>query len=159
VRGATFVINNKPCIIITDLNKRYGTIWFALLHELFHALFHMEDIKTRSFHLSGDVDLWLDNEKAADEFARNYFLPEDRFKFIVPSISNEFVVQKYARDWEIHRCLIYNFYCYDNPEYWPIYNKYDPGLGASVEKVNAFPFDRKTVDEIVLDIKNNLELV
>ncbi len=159
IRGATFVINNKPCIIITDLFKRYGTIWFALLHELFHALYHLEDIKTRSFHLTGDVDLWLDNENEADEFARTYFLPEDRFKFIIPSISNHFVVQKYAKEWDIHPCLIYNFYCYDNPTYWPAYNKYDPGLDASVQKINAIPFDKETVNEIVLEIKHNLELI
>ncbi|HEY0669361.1 MAG TPA: hypothetical protein VGD22_14340 [Sphingobacteriaceae bacterium] len=159
VRGATFVINNKPCIIITDLFKRYGTIWFALLHELFHALYHLEDIKTRSFHLTGEVDLWLDNENEADDFARRYFLPEERLKFITPSISNHFVVQKYAKEWNIHPCIIYNFYCYENPSYWPGYNKYDPGLDVSVQMINAIPFDKETVNEIVLEIKNNLEQV
>lgn len=159
VRGATFVIQNKPCIIITDLNKRYGTIWFALLHELFHALYHLEDIKTRSFHLTGEADLWLNNEEEADDFARRYFLPDERYKFIVPSISNHFVVQKYAKEWDIHPCLIYNFYCYENPAYWPGYSKYDPGLDESVQKINAIPFDKETVDEIVLEIKTNLELV
>ncbi|MCR6637992.1 MAG: hypothetical protein NVV82_03100 [Sporocytophaga sp.] len=159
IRGATFVINNKPCIIITDLFKRYGTIWFALLHELFHALYHLDDIKTRSFHLSGEADLWLDNEEEADEFARRYFLPEERYKFIVPSISNHYIVQKYAKEWDIHPCIIYNFYCYDNPSYWPGYNKYDPGLDASVQKINAIPYDKQTINEIVLEIKNNLELI
>ncbi|MBO6495625.1 MAG: ImmA/IrrE family metallo-endopeptidase [Roseivirga sp.] len=159
VRGATFVIQNKPCIIITDLNKRYGTIWFALLHELFHALYHLEDIKSRSFHLTGEADLWLDNEEEADDFARRYFLPDERYKFIVPSISNHFVVQKYAKQWDIHPCLIYNFYCYENPAYWPGYSKYDPGLDESVQKINAIPFDKETVHDIVLEIKNNLELV
>jgi len=159
VRGATFVINNKPCIIITDYFQRYGTIWFALLHELFHALYHLEDIRTRSFHLTGEADLWLDNEDEADDFARRYFLPEERMKFIVPSINNHYVVEKYAKEWDIHPCLIYNFYCYDNPSYWPAYNKYDPGLDASVQKINAIPFDKETVKEIVLEIKNNLEQV
>lgn len=159
VRGATFVVKNKPCIIITDLFKRYGTIWFSLLHELFHALYHLDDIKTRSFHLTGEADLWLDNEEEADDFARRYFLPDERYKFIVPSISNHFVVQKYAKEWDIHHCLIYNFYCYDNPAYWPGYNKYDPGLDESVQKINAIPFNKETVSEIVLEIKNNLELV
>ena len=157
VRGATFVINNKPCIIITDLFKKYGTIWFALLHELFHALYHLEDIKTRSFHLTGEVDLWLDNETEASDFARRYFLPEDQLKFITPFISNHFVVQKYAKELGIHPCLIYNFYCYDNPSYWSRYSKYDPGLDIPIQKINAIPFDKETVNEVVLEIKNNLE--
>lgn len=158
VRGATFVVNDKPCIIITDLYKRYGTIWFALMHELFHVLYHLDDIKSRTYHLTGEVDLWLDNEEEADDFARRYFLPDDRYKFIIPSISNHIVVSKYAKEWNIHPCLIYNFYCYDNPSSWAKLSKYDPGLDASIQKINAIPFDKKTVEEIVLSIKYNLEL-
>jgi HTH-type transcriptional regulator/antitoxin HigA len=159
VRGATFVVNNKPCIIITDLFKRYGTIWFSLMHELFHALYHLEEIKARTFHLTGEADLWLDNEEEADDFARRYFLAEEKYKFIIPSIFNHFVIQRYAKEWDIHPCLIYNFYCYDNPSYWPAFNKYDPGLDESVRKINAMPFNKETVSDIVLEIKNNLELV
>ena len=29
VRGGSFVIDDKPCIIITDLGKNYATLWFA----------------------------------------------------------------------------------------------------------------------------------
>jgi HTH-type transcriptional regulator / antitoxin HigA len=159
VRGATFVVNDKPCIIITDLFKRYGTIWFALLHELFHTLYHMDDIKTRTYHLSGDVDLWLENEEEADDFAREYFLPQDRMKFIQPTIFNHYSVEKYAKEWDIHPCIIYNFYCYDNPDYWPGFSKYDPGIDDSIQKINAMPFDRETVNDTITEIKRNLELV
>src|SRR5690606_4480271 len=31
VRGATFVVNGKPCIVLTDYLKSYPTIWFTLL--------------------------------------------------------------------------------------------------------------------------------
>jgi len=44
IRGATFLINDKPCIVITDFNKNYATIWFALIHELHHVLFDLETI-------------------------------------------------------------------------------------------------------------------
>ena len=44
IKGATFVINNKPCIVITDFNKNYGTIWFSLIHELHHVLFDLDSI-------------------------------------------------------------------------------------------------------------------
>ncbi len=159
VRGATFVINHKPCIIITDLFKRYGTIWFALLHELYHVLYHLEEIETRAFHLSGEADIWLDNEDEADDFARQYFLSDDRFRFISPAIFNEFVVGKYAKEWDIHPSMIYNFYCHHHPSYWPKFNKYNPWFDESVKKINAIPFDKATVAEIILEIKENLELV
>ena len=158
VRGGTFIINNKPCIVITDLYKRYGTLWFTLLHELFHALFHLEDIKARGFHLSGDIDLWLDNEKDADDFARQYFVSDEKMQFIVPTINNQYMVSKYAEEWNIHPCIIYNFYAYDNND-WVRFQRYDPGLKSSVQKINAISFDKKSVNEIVLEIKHNLELI
>ncbi|MGB3184139.1 MAG: ImmA/IrrE family metallo-endopeptidase [Cyclobacteriaceae bacterium] len=159
VRGATFIINNKPCIIITDLFKRYGTIWFALMHELFHALYHFDEIKDRTYHLTGEADLWLSNEEEADDFARRYFLPDELAKFIEPHISNHFAVQKYAREWNVHHCLIYNFHCWKNPDHWKFYGKYDPGVDVSVKKVNAIAFDKETVADLVAEIKTNLELV
>jgi len=59
IRGATFLINNKPCIVITDWNKNYATIWFALIHELHHVLFDLETIEKTNYHLSGEPDLFL----------------------------------------------------------------------------------------------------
>lgn len=159
VRGATFVIKKKPCIIITDLNKRYGTIWLALLHELFNVLYHLKDIEDRLFHLTGEPDLWLENEEEFEDFAREYFLSDDKYEFISPSVSNPFVVRKHAKEWDIHPCLIYNFYCHEHPECWPYYSKHDPGPDESVQKINAISFGNETVDDIVSEIKNNLELV
>ena len=46
VRGATFIIDGKPCIALTDLNKRYSTLWFALLHELHHVLYDFDEIQS-----------------------------------------------------------------------------------------------------------------
>jgi HTH-type transcriptional regulator/antitoxin HigA len=159
VRGATFVIKDKPCIVITDRGKRYGTIWFSLLHELFHVLYHLEDIKKRSFHLTGEPDLWLSNEEEADEFARSYFLPEQKLKFIRPNIRNHFIVQSYAKEWEIHPSIIYNFYCHDNKDAWKFFQKHDPGIDASIRKINAIPFDKETVKDTIHQIKINLELI
>jgi len=158
VRGATFYIKNKPCIVITDRNKRYGTIWFALLHELFHVLYHLDDIKKRTFHLTGEPDLWLNNEDEANDFARSYFLPDQKFKFIKPSIRNHFVIQSYAKEWDIHPSLIYNFYCHDNESAWKFYQKYDPGLTDSTRRINSISFDKEMVKDTIEQIKINLEV-
>ena len=48
VRGGTFIVNGKPCIVLTDFNKKYPTIWFTLLHELHHVLFDFDLIETNS---------------------------------------------------------------------------------------------------------------
>ena len=73
VRGGTFIINGKPCIVLTDLFKKYPTIWYTLIHELHHVLYDLETISLTNFHITGDPDLFLIEEKA-DDFAREYFL-------------------------------------------------------------------------------------
>lgn len=113
VRGATFVINGQPCIALTDLNKNYATIWFALLHELHHVLYDYDEIQNNVFHLTGEVDLFLLQEHKADEFSRNYFLPADKAKFIYKYIDNQLIVGNFAQENQIHPSLIYNFYCWD----------------------------------------------
>ena len=158
VRGATFVVNKKPCIVITDLNDRYGTIWFALLHELYHVLYHLEDIQSRVFHLTGDAELWLENEDEADLFARRYWLSDERFKFITPSVFNQYVVERYAEEWQIHPSIIYNFYCFDNSSYWGGFKKFEPGVKKVVEKINMIAFNSNTIEDTVREIKKNLEL-
>ena len=72
VRGGTFIVNGKPCIVLTDYKKKYPTIWFTLLHELHHVLFDFDLIETNSFHLTGDDDLFLieDKEVAITEMLR-----------------------------------------------------------------------------------------
>ncbi|MBK9196716.1 MAG: hypothetical protein IPO17_17385 [Flavobacteriales bacterium] len=42
VRGATFRVNGKPCIALSDFRKSYATVWFALMHELNHVLFDLQ---------------------------------------------------------------------------------------------------------------------
>ena len=71
VKGATFKVGGKPCIVITDYNKNYSTIWFSLIHELYHVLFHLDKIPT--YHLSDEeTDLFL-LEKKTNEFTGKIF--------------------------------------------------------------------------------------
>ena len=74
IRGATFCCNNKPCIVLSNLNNRFPTLRFVLLHELYHVLNDFEEITQRSYHVSeeGGADLFLIDEFGPDEFARDY---------------------------------------------------------------------------------------
>lgn len=77
VRGATFIINEKPSVVITDFNKNYPTLWFTLLHELNHVLFDFDTIEKSSYHLSDDNDLFL-IEDQANTFCKKFFLCRKR---------------------------------------------------------------------------------
>lgn len=153
VRGATMVVNDKPCVVISDINKRYPTLWFTLLHELHHVLFDLDDIRKQTYHISdnGD-DLFLMNEEKADDFATEFLLSESRLKFASGYIRSDLHIQKMARDWYIHPSIIYAMYCYKTNE-WQFYRKYIPSMDAALELINTHPFDRETLMESVDLIK------
>jgi Zn-dependent peptidase ImmA (M78 family)/DNA-binding Xre family transcriptional regulator len=160
VRGATFVIDDKPCIVITDLNKKYPTIWFALIHELHHALYDYDFIKSFSYHLSGEPDLTLIQEHKANEFALEYLIPTDRFNYIKPYIHNSMLVDKVAREAQIHPSLIYRRYQYEmskvNQDYWGAFQKYFPNVEIAVEKLKLAPWTSDNIEESSAKIKEIL---
>ncbi|SDE64883.1 hypothetical protein SAMN05216464_10890 [Mucilaginibacter pineti] len=161
VRGATFIINGKPCIVLTDLNKRYATIWFALLHELHHVIFDFDEIERNVFHLTGEADLFLLQEDKADEFARDYFLPAERSRFIYKYIDSPLVVANFAREHQIHPSMIYNFYCWDmdatgKGSFWAKYKHTEADVKLALKDINIDPFDKERVEDTVNYLKENI---
>lgn len=113
VRGATFLVKQKPCIVLTDLIKNYGTIWFCLLHELYHVLYDLDKLEDSRFHLSEDqLDLHLTEEKA-NNFAREMLFGKDQLDYIKPFIGNESLVNRFAKQNAVHPSIIYSFYAWD----------------------------------------------
>lgn len=153
VRGATMVVNNKPCIVLSNLQNNYPTLWFTLLHELHHVLYDLEDIKTQTYHISNDEgDLFLMNEERADNFAREYLLNDSRLKFVSGYITSHFHVKKLANEWGLHESIIYAIYCYKTNE-WALYNKYIPKMSQALELLNTHPFERESLMESAQIIK------
>ena len=153
VRGATMVINNKPCIVLSNLQNNYPTLWFTLLHELHHVLYDLDDIRLQTYHISNDEgDLFLMNEERADNFAREYLLNESRLKFVSGYITSHLHVEKLASEWGVHASIIYAVYCYKTNE-WALYNKYIPKMTEALELLNTHPFERESLMESVQDIK------
>jgi HTH-type transcriptional regulator / antitoxin HigA len=167
IRGATFIIKDKPYIVLTNLNDRYPTIWFALLHELCHVLFDYDSIKENTFHLTMDEkigDIFFDEkiEEYANEFARDYFLQESQIKYITPFINNPFMVNEYAKKQNIHPSLIYAFYCWNmehtnNKKVWSFYQQYFPTTKKMLTHINLIPFDIEKLEGIIIEHKTILE--
>lgn len=162
VRGGTFIINGNPCVVITDFNKKYSTIWFTLLHELHHVLFDYDLIEKNSFHLTGDDDLFLIEEKA-DSFARDYFLPVDKFNYIKKYINNSFLVSKFANENEIHDSLVYTFFTWYqdklyNKSYHGAFREFYPNYKESVAKLNPITWSDSSIKETSERIKSILEI-
>lgn len=160
IRGATFLIKNKPCIVITDFNKNYSTIWFALIHELYHVLFDLETIEKTNYHLSGEPDLFLIQEYKANEFASEYLLSSEKMRYIEKMIHNKFMVEKFAKECQIHPCIIYSQYQWRQSEkgndYWGAFKEHFPSIKGITKKLNASNWDNDSIKETALKIKELL---
>lgn len=162
VRGGTFVIDEKPCIVLTDLNKRYTTIWETLIHELSHVLFDFAIIKANIYHLSGDPDLFLIEGKA-EEFAREYFCGLEEYKFIKPHISNPFMVRRLAKDLEIHPAFVYSSFrqfedLLNGKNYYKAFTEFFPPIYETLKNLPSITWMEESLPEIARKIKSDLEL-
>lgn len=162
VRGGTFVVNGKPCIVLTDFNKKYPTIWFTLLHELHHVLFDFDLIESNSFHLTGDDDLFLIEDKA-NSFARDFFMAEDKFHYIKKYINNPFLVSKFAEQNEIHVSIVYSFYTWYQEKlyeknYHAAFRNFYPNYKEALSKLSPISWDDISIKETSERIKSILEI-
>ena len=149
IRGATFFINNKPCVVITDFNKNYATIWFALIHELSHVLFDLETIEDTKFHLSGEPDLFLIQEDKANEFASEYLLSSEKMRYIEKMINNPLIVRRFAKECQVHPCIIYSQYQWRQSElgnnYWGLFKEHFPDVSLATKNLNISNWDVKSL--------------
>jgi HTH-type transcriptional regulator / antitoxin HigA len=116
LRGATFSHNNKPSIVITDYKGFYPTLWFALIHELFHVLFDWDEIKNNSYHISDDGTEELsviEKEKEANLFAREYLFSKQKMSDVKPHLYDVDYVKEFANNNHVHHSFVYVFNAYD----------------------------------------------
>ena len=162
-RGATFIVNNKPCIVLTDLNKNYATIWYALLHELYHVLFDYDQIEKQGYHLTGQPELFLINEESADDFAREYFFGEEMYNYIKPHIHNEYIVKMFAEENNIHHAFVYRGFQFfadqiDGENYWRAFRNKFPDIKRSIKGLSPLVWQKNLIAEKAKEIKNIFEL-
>lgn len=159
VRGATMSVNGKPCIVLSNLNNRYPTLWFALLHELYHVLYDFEDIADMVYHITEDVqkNLFLMNEEKADDFAQQYLLSDTRYKFVRGYISSKLQVAKVAKEWGVHPSVVYSRHCYETNE-WAFYSKHIPKMDKALKLLNTHPFEQESLVESANKIKEIISI-
>lgn len=165
LRGATFAVNEKPCVVLTNYVGFYPTLWFGLIHELYHVIFDWKEIKSNryKYHLSDDETETLsvkERENQADNFAREYLLPKEKSYAIRQHLNNESYVNQFAKDNHVHPSFIYVFNAYDegnkNRTAWARARKHNPNTDKLIEKLTN-PWDvQQPVREFIKSIKYNL---
>lgn len=160
IRGATFIVNDKPCIVLTDLFKSYPTIWFALFHELHHVLFDLDQLMQSRYHLTGEPDLFLLQEDKANQFASDYLISEEKMRYIEPMIHNNHMVTRLAKELQIHPSIIYSQFQYRQHDignnYWAAFKEYFPNVELAKSKLNVSNWD---ADSLITAAENVRQLL
>ena len=156
IKGATFAVNNKPCIVLTDYKGFYPTLWFSLLHELHHVLFDWEEILSNSFHISDNKDLYdqTEIEDIANKFARDYLFSDDKMNIIRPHINNKHYISEFSRLNQVHESIPYIFLAYDNNSYWGWIHKFMPKIDECLGIVKDISFKLPVSEVAEFNIAN-----
>ncbi len=160
IRGATFLIKNKPCIVVTDHYKSYPTIWFSMLHELHHALFDLEQLSHSKYHLTGEPDLFLIQEDKANQFASDYLISDEKMRYIEPFIHNHLMVTKFSKELQIHPSIIYSQFQFRQAEignnYWAAFKEHFPSVELAKKYLNISNWDIESLEVAALKVKELL---
>jgi HTH-type transcriptional regulator / antitoxin HigA len=156
IRGATFIIEEKPYIVLTNLNKRLDTLWFTLAHELCHTIEDFDFISKQVYHLSGDKLLFEDEllETRANEFAKRMLLSESNLKYIERFISVEGVVKEFAKQINIHYSIIYGFYLDKNPDDYPRFRPFIVSSEIATKNLEIIPWQKTTLEETIPELRS-----
>lgn len=109
--GATMIIEGKPCIVITDMNKKYHKLWLSLLHELCHILNDYDMLEKIAYHITSTdyPDIFL-NEGTADTFALNMLVKQSDREELPKIIRLSHMVMRAAKTIHVHPSIIYGVY-------------------------------------------------
>lgn len=150
IRAATFCINDKPCIALTNYRDLYPTLWFALIHELYHVLYDWNEISDseNQSHLSMGISTEKINEDAANDFARRYLLDDEKMKILEDNIDDGFFVQNFALTNNTHPSILYALYAFENSsndnKLFAKYKHLIPSARIAINNLNASLFENYT---------------
>lgn len=163
LRGATFAVNRKPCIVITNYRNYYPTMWFALLHELFHVLFDWEEILQKKYHLSdegSDLFVLRQKEEEANEFAREFLFPKQKMERISDKLSQKFFIREFALENHVHHSIIYAIHAWTNStaenNLWGKYEKHMPETDELLYTLRGNLTNKSTAKDFSSFYKKNI---
>lgn len=164
IRGATFSVNDKPCIALTDYVGFYPTLWFGLVHELYHVLFDWSEIQMSEYHISTENQEYFDttsqNENEADEFARKYLFSKEKTKEVGAFINEHNLVKKFTETNHVDPSFAYVFYAFDSPSTnkyaWGRAKKRNPKTDKIKSKLEHSFESKTTFDDHIKKLRNTI---
>jgi Zn-dependent peptidase ImmA (M78 family) len=165
LRGATFAVDDKPCIVLTNYVDFYPTLWFALIHELYHILFDWDDIRVNLYHLTDDGDDQLSvrqREDMADDFARQYLFSKEKSHEVKRFLNDRQFVENFANANHVHPSIIYVFAAWDtgsgDKRAWGRARQQSPSAIKALKYIDIPWDDEQPVEKIAQKRRQDLYL-
>ena len=161
--GGTLVLNGKPCIIITDMGKKYHKLWLSLMHELYHVINDYEMLETMEYHFStpNEPDLLI-NEEKADQFALDILIHPSIQENLAKIIDFPIKVKALANELGVADCIIYGVYLEGLPN-GPIKNnmfarlsKYLLPSEIATKNILFDPIKKRSLENAIETMRNKL---
>ena len=109
--GVTMILGGKPCIVITDMNKKYHKLWINLLHELYHVLNDFDILENLLYHISdSETPELLLNEERADKFALDALVNPTIQKELGRIVTLPFKMNQLANKLNVDISILYGIY-------------------------------------------------
>ncbi|MDR0892836.1 MAG: hypothetical protein LBN24_09505 [Mediterranea sp.] len=161
--GVTMLMDNKPCIVITDMKKKYHKLWMSLIHELYHVINDYNMLQS-SYHISaGDEQDILFNEEKADLFALNVLIPEEIRIRLSSIVRFPIKVRMLASQIAVDPSIIYGIYLESLPKEQQIneFKKYGGqnclfSSDIAIRNVQFDPIGYQNLNKAIEYIRNNL---
>lgn len=104
ISGAARWVGGTPLIQITDRYKTNDHFWFTFYHEAAHILLHgKKEIFIEEFE---GIENDAKKEKEANDFARDWLLPDSFLEEITDEQIDERVVRRIARTYATHPAIV-----------------------------------------------------
>lgn len=156
LRGATFAVNDKPCVVLTNYVGFYATLWFALIHEILHVIFDWEEIKIDKYHLTDDGTENLavkEKEEETNKYARKYLFSVEKTNAVRPFMNDANYVRDFATNNHVHPSIVYVFNAFDVGDKdrmaWARARRHSPNVMESVGNIDLPWEDKNPIDSII----------
>ena len=163
--GGVIILDGKPCIVVTDMGKKYHKLWISLLHELYHVVNDYDMLESMKYHYSvpDEPDLLL-NEQKADQFALDVLVHPSIQGKLCKAVNFPIRAEALARELGVSPSILYGVYLESLPNgqfksmEFARFSK-DRLLASSdvaTRKILFDPTAKKTLDNAINEIRENL---
>ena len=160
--GVTMILNDKPCIVITDMNKKYHKLWINLIHELYHVINDYDILQNLKYHISySDSQELLLNEERADKFALDVLVSPSIQKELGRVVALPYKMNLLAKKLNVDISILYGVYLESLPrekqnKEFPQYANMLKSSDSSIRNVEFDAVPKRSLNEAIEKMKNEL---